>query len=752
MTGTFEGRAVAALAAGVALTLPAAGIAAPAAAQDRTPEARPAAAPAAAPGEAESVIYLEADEIFTEAETGRYIARGDVTVRYGARTLRADEIVVYPESNRVAASGNITIEDDSGVVTFADEAEFTEDLANGVIEGMSAQLPNDGKAGAAFAIRRDNSVNELSRAFYTVCDPCNAQGEPQRPTWRLRARRVTQDETAKMMYYRDAVLEIKGVPVLYTPFFAHADPSSERRSGFLLPYFGESSRTGSFYEQPYYWAISPSQDMTISPRLMTDANLLVAFEHRKLFYSGGSVIQGSITHEQEFDDGGVKFGERQWRGHLFADSRFELTPSWRWGLAVERVSDDLYTRRYEIDDTDKQRGIYRRGSKRLLSQLFLEGHGSDFHAQLASLAFQGLRETDEEDEFPLLLPLGEYRRHFGTDVLGGRVDGRLSTAVLERNEGVDSRRATAELDWRRQFIAPAGIVAEPFAFARGDIYSVNDYVTPLGEDVNNEIIGRTLGYVGAQVSWPVGRTAGAFDLIVEPIGSVVIAPLGGNDDRIPNNDSLVTEIDESNVFSPNRAPGYDLWEDGSRAVVGARAIARWSTQSEARLFLGQSFRTDEAIEFAPSSGLAGESSDIVGAAELTLDPRRRLAARFRLDEGDLDVRRLDLDAAYAVGPAYVSSKYLRFTDDVTYGQPREELSFTTGVEFTDHLGAYYSSTRDLELDETRYAFLGLVYDDECARLEIIYKRDGTRDRALNEGESIRLQFTLTSIGTFGQAR
>ena len=70
-------------------------------------------------------------------------------------------------------------------------------------------------------------------------------------------------------------------------------------------------------------------------------------------------------------------------------------------------------------------------------------------------------------------------------------------------------------------------------------------------------------------------------------------------------------------------------------------------------------------------------------------------------------------------------------------------------QFTQNWGAYYSSTRDLELDENRYTFLGLVFDDECSRFEIIYKRDGTRDRALNEGESIRLQFTLTSIGTFG---
>jgi LPS-assembly protein len=746
MTGSIEGRAFAALAAGVALALP--GGAAVADDEPRTVPAPPAAANGSPEAAEEDLVYIEADEVFSDPETGRYVARGNVEVRYGDRTLRADEVIVYPETDRVLASGNIVIEDDAGVVTFAEEAEFSEDLATGVIEGMSALLPNDGKTGAALAIRREDSVNELRRAFYTVCDACTAEGEAKRPTWRLRARRVTQDEQAQMLYYRDAVLEIKGVPVLYAPFFAHADPSSERRSGFLLPYFGESTRTGAFYEQPYYWAISESQDATISPRIMTNANPLLVLEHRKLFFSGGTILQSSLTHEFEFDDTGTKFGERKWRGHVFADAEFALSDEWTWGLGVERVSDDLYFRRYEIDDTDQQRGLYRRGSKRLLSQLFVEGHGDDFHASLSGLMFQGLRAADDEDEFPMVLPLGEYRRQLAGDLLGGRLDGRLSTAVLERTEGSDSRRISAELDWRRQFIAPIGIVAEPFALARGDIYSINDFTTTYGEEVD-DVIARGLGYVGAEVSWPFGRTAGAFDLIVEPIGSVVVAPTGGNDPRIPNNDSIITELDESNLFDPNRSPGFDVWEDGTHAVLGGRAIARWASQSEASFFLGQSYRADDAVEFAATTGLSGDASDIVGAAELAFDPRRRFAARFRLDESDFDVQRLDLDATYAVGPASVSSKYLRFTDDLAVNRPREELSFTAGVEFTQHWGAYYSATQDLELDETRFAFVGLVFDDECSRFEIIYKRDGTRDRALNEGESIRLQFTLTSIGTFG---
>ena len=100
-----------------------------------------------------------------------------------------------------------------------------------------------------------------------------------------------------MISYQDAVFEIKGVPVLYIPWFAHPDPSSKRRSGLLVPDIGVSSKLGVFYEQPYYWAISPSQDMTISPMVSAEVNPLVKVDYRKRFFSGFVDLESSFTYE-----------------------------------------------------------------------------------------------------------------------------------------------------------------------------------------------------------------------------------------------------------------------------------------------------------------------------------------------------------------------------------------------------------------------------------------------------------------------
>ena len=60
-------------------------------------------------------------------------------------------------------------------------------------------------------------------------------------------------------------------------------------------------------------------------------------------------------------------------------------------------------------------------------------------------------------------------------------------------------------------------------------------------------------------------------ILVEPIAQVIGAPYGGNPPDIPNEDSTDFQLDETDIFSFDRLPGYDLVETGPRANVGFRA-------------------------------------------------------------------------------------------------------------------------------------------------------------------------------------
>jgi len=727
-------------------------------------------------------VYLEADELFKDENGERYVARGDVEARYQNRILRADEVIYFPKRKKVHARGSVVVIEADGTVEFADEVELNDELATGVALGFYARLPNNGKIGAAHAIHsKDGKVNRLKKVFYTACDTCeNEDGSPTKPTWRIRASQAEQNQGDNMIYYRNAVFEIKGVPVLYSPYFAHADPTGGRRSGLLFPNIGQSERYGFFYEQPYYKVLSPSSDLTITPRVFTKVRPFIDTDYRKQFYSGAVRVRGGITHEQEFNGSGTRFGNDQIRGYVLGQGKFRLNPNWYWGFGAEAVTDDLLFQRYDIAFQNETRGLFRNSSNRLSNQVFLVGQGDDYYASIAGIRYQGLRANDFTDQLPIAAPLINATKIISDDVLGGKLAIGINTAVLNRVDGIDSRRATTSLDWNHRLVSKAGIIAKPYAQVRADYYNIenDNFFADLG--TRNQNIGRVLGVVGTEISWPWLKAGKNVNWIVEPIAHFAASPEGdgigtfdtisidalGNTVRtptsiLPNEDSLATSFDETNLFRSSRVAGHDLWEDGVRASIGGRVSARWGQQGFATFTAGRIFRSTTNTVFSPETSLAARSSDYVAGLNVSTGSSLKVSSHIQLDKNSFDIRRFDVAASTKLtkaqlGPlrnflhsARANIRYSNTPNTTASSIAIDELRVTGQAFVSKHWGISIGSTFDFERDQNRNTSIGLIYDDNCSRFELIFQRDNTVDRTLSSGDSIRFQFTLLTLGSFG---
>src|SRR5689334_6587829 len=193
----------------------------------------PATAPEAPSEATKDQILMKADSVTEDGKNLVTIAEGNVEVRYKGKALRADRLIFDQNKQSMRAQGRVEIVDEHGSVTFADEIEGDEAFDNGFATGFSVRMGKNGVATASSAIRSDGNRNTLQQMVFTNCPIC-ADGKSD-PTWQIRAREATLDEDDQMISYQDAVLEIKGIPILYIPWFAHPDPTSERRSGFLVP-------------------------------------------------------------------------------------------------------------------------------------------------------------------------------------------------------------------------------------------------------------------------------------------------------------------------------------------------------------------------------------------------------------------------------------------------------------------------------------------------------------------------------------
>ena len=94
------------------------------------------------------------------------------------------------------------------------------------------------------------------------------------PLWCLSAATVIHDQAAATISYQDAQFELFGVPILYTPYFEHADPSVKRKSGFLMPQPSTSDTLGYSTTIPYYFALAPNYDFTFYPMYTSRQGIL----------------------------------------------------------------------------------------------------------------------------------------------------------------------------------------------------------------------------------------------------------------------------------------------------------------------------------------------------------------------------------------------------------------------------------------------------------------------------------------------
>jgi len=685
-------------------------------------------------------VLLSADDLRYDEDLGIVTATGSVELAQGPRILLADTISYSQRTNVVVATGNVSILEPSGEVLFADYVELTDDLKEGFVDRVRVLLSDNSRLAAAEGERVDGRYTRLERAVYSPCEICKE--DPSRPPiWQIRAARITHDQQQRDVYYRDAVLEVAGVPVAYMPFFAHPDPTVERRSGFLTPKPGISGDIGTFARIYYFFDIEPDKDFTLEVTPSTEDGLLLGGEYRQRFATGSLLLSGSATYADRTEGiGPLEVTEKDFRGHLFGTGRFEIDQFWRWGFDLQRVTDNSHLLRYDYSEDDL-----------LTSRFFAERFEGRDYFNISAFDFQDLRPGNPEIE-PLVLPLASYSA-LGEPggLLGGRwsLDGSLLS--LARDGGTDTRRASAEVGWRRDFVAPIGLVSSLAASVRGDAYWVGDLQDGRADDDMTDL--RLFPLAQFTTSLPLVRQDGRVQTLLEPIVSLSAAPNVDNDERLPNEDSQDIEFDHTNLFLPSRFAGVDRLEGGQRVTYGLKAGVFGFGGGSTSLFLGQSYRLQENSDYPVGSGLEEELSDVVGRIEVTPSPWLDLSYSFRLDSETLAQRRHDVFGVFGPPQFRVSGSYLYLDrlilDSGTASRNREELTLGVNSAIDRNWSAGVSHRRDLaEGGGPISTGLVVTYQDECVTFQLVGERDYTRRTGIDSGDRLFFRVVFRNLGEF----
>ena len=676
-------------------------------------------------------VLLEAREVIWDADAERAVAEGDVFLARDGYTLLAERVVYDRAAETVRARGDVVLVDPRGTASFAERMALSDDLARGFIESVAIRLEDDSLFVARRADREGDRLTTLRDVTYTPCPVC-----PDRaPLWQIDAERVVHDQEKRDVYYRNATFEIAGIPVVFTPFFSHADPSVERRSGFLSPTFTVDGQLGATAEVPYHWVLAPNRDLTIRPTFTTEENAVLALDLRDLQRFGRTNATVSGTYASFGDR-----GEERGRGHVFADGRYRVADDWRTGFDLRLASDDTYLRRYNISNANV-----------LDNRAYLRRFENDRFVDVEALGFQDLRPDTDQGQVPYALPQLRSALTGRVDALGAAWEVRPDLLGLYRTEGIDSRRASLRGTLSFPRVSPWGDLLEASFSLRGDLYAVRGDAARGVDDGEVRWRGRMIPRATFDWRRPYARVGdGGVAYSVEPVASVTVAPTGLNDDAIPNEDSLDLEFDETNLLRADRFTGLDVVDEGSKVSYGLRTAATGADRDLWSIFVGQSYRFSETDVFAGVSGLEDDLSDLVGRVAVSPHPWVDTDYRFRLDADLGDLSKSDLQVV--AGPPWlrVALGHLLLEDAARGGfDRREEGRAALSLRLSDEWSVIASTRRDLDSGEPILDTYGVLYENACLTLVAGVERDFTSDRDAEDTTTLAIRVGFRNLGDFG---
>ncbi len=714
-------------------------------------------------------LLLKADQLIYDNDAETVTAVGDVQLDYDGYNVVAERVTYNQKTRRVKATGNVEIIEPDGNKIFADEIDLTDDFGVGFVNSLRVETVDNTTFAAESAERTGDDVTVFNQGVYTACKACPSSPEKP-PLWQIKAQKVIVDGKTKIVHYEKARFELFGRPILYLPYFSHADPSVKRKSGFIFGNAGFDEDLGFWYRQPYFFATGANHDLTVAATGYTNQGLLLDAEWRHQLENGFYTFKvAGIDQQQPENFSSPPDTDQDERGMIGTTGRFDINPRWAFGWNLLAQSDKNFSRTYGISGFSAQEQT---------NEVYLRGlhDRSYFDASVYQFLIQDDLITDanefiREDEQAIVRPILDYNYVKTGPVTGGEVSLDFNVTSLERDEldetipssgdvrtngfAGDTTRISADLAWKKTYTTAAGLMLTPSLSLRGDWTTTDGFSN---SETLEDDVARFMPTAGFQVAYPLLVRGAYSSHVFEPLAQVFVRPDLNDDGVIPNEDAQSLVFDASTLFERDKFSGYDRIESGTRANVGIRYAGTFNNGLALNGIFGQSFhlagenpygREDDLANTGEDSGLESDRSDYVGSLSATMPSGFGLNLQGRFDEEDFGLRRGEFSMNYAGSRTKLSARYA-FIDaqpDAVLEEDRHQIGASGEFKIDENWSIFGSAEYDFQDQLFVRDSVGISYYCDCFTLSIAFSEQ--RNSGGDLDRSVGFKVRLRTLGDFG---
>ncbi len=282
-------------------------------------------------------VRVKADSLSYDEQRNTVTATGDVVVTKGETTVTADTVAVNRTTSEVEARGNVVVKDPRGQIE-AEALRLEMQDETGEITNGTVHLPRNQYILTGKTLQKSyGQTYHIENGAFTTC-LCD---DFRKADWSISGETIDVTLRGKGEV-RNGIFRVRDFPLLYLPYGV-VSVRTERQSGLLFPSYGFSSARGFVWQQPFYWAISKSQDLTVTADLETAARLGLFGEYR---YAPNEWTEGQLaaSYLNEQIRGPATTSTPVDRWSLTGVHRQTLRDNWRLYSDLFFVSDDLFLR------------------------------------------------------------------------------------------------------------------------------------------------------------------------------------------------------------------------------------------------------------------------------------------------------------------------------------------------------------------------------------------------------------------------
>ena len=649
-------------------------------------------------------IIINADEILLLDDGNKIKASGNITIKTQEFDSASDNSTYDKKLNQITSSGNIIIKDNLNNYYYFDYLTTDKNFETAL--GLNVKVRTSDNArivGKSFS-RQKSNFNQINNASYT---PCLSENYIIKncPGWKLDAKKVIHDTEKKTIYYENTVLSILNIPILYTPFFSHPDPSVKKKSGILMPIITSDNTLGTTLSVPLFYNIANNYDVTITPTIQTKADDYYSLNYRHLTENHMFNLESSISSNES--NTGTK-------NHIFIDGNVK-NPYGKFEYKIQTSNNDTYLRKNQINDLT----ILRSG-------LSFTKEMQNSYLDFKSHSYKHLNNAPNQ-KWEYIYPSINYNVYNYNDPFLNR-SWEVKNAFLNYRD-IDKNY---KQEISSEIISNNTIVLKNVGLRFENVLQNRVIYYNDTENDFNQV--RVFPQLSSKISFPLIKNDSKKSQILEPVLMPIIAPYNNyrNDQNVSN----------SNIFSLNRETSLSQWESGPRLNYGLNWLVSYDDLA-INTNVGQSLKLNKE-----SNESKEEKSDYFITNIIDFKSFGYIKTDLTIDSENIYLKDNNINTSINIGNIKFGFDYDYESNNRT--KTSEQISIGTKIRLRKDINLIASIRKDLMKEKSIGNAVGIHYENDCLAINFDYFKDFTAVGDIKDSHGFSFTITLKPFGTSKQ--